>query len=218
MIVIYAIAIFFPFDSLDNPVAATSLVFDIDVFPLLLILFLFLAFSLFRSKIQTSLIVSLIINFYYLFYEVHFILTCINNAIQFYNGMSDGLIGTSCIGEFLILFVWIGTASLTLLLYILKLKDNKAQIFTIKKTIFDLGMKYTRLEVREISEKAGQDSELVLKTLNDMIKNKEIYAQYFNTTRTITFNQLANLKEIDNLMVKFREWEEKAVEKIIEKP
>jgi hypothetical protein len=41
-----------------------------------------------------------------------------------------------------------------------------------------------------------------------MIKNNEIYAEYFQNTKTIVFNQLANLEEIDQLMTLYLKWEE----------
>ena len=46
-----------------------------------------------------------------------------------------------------------------------------------------------------------------------MIENKEIYAQYFSSTKSVAFNQQANIEEIDKLMATYKEWEEKEFEK-----
>lgn len=88
------------------------------------------------------------------------------------------------------------------------------RINQIKKTVLDLGTKYTRLEVREIIEKSDvNEEELIVKTVTNMIDNKEIYAEYFSSSNSISFNQQANIDEIDKLMAIYKEWEEKKVEK-----
>jgi len=46
-----------------------------------------------------------------------------------------------------------------------------------------------------------------------MIKNKEIYAEYFTSSKSVAFNQQANIDEIDKLMEVYKEWEEKKVGK-----
>jgi hypothetical protein len=84
----------------------------------------------------------------------------------------------------------------------------------IKKTILDLGTKFTRLETREISEKSGYDSDSIVKVLNSMISNEEIYAEYFKSSKTVSFNQRVNIDEIDELMALFRSWEEEHYEKL----
>jgi len=84
----------------------------------------------------------------------------------------------------------------------------------IKKKVLDLGTKFTRLEMREISEKCNIDNEdLIIKVVEDMIKNEEIYAEYFESTKAVAFNQQANMEEIDSLMATFKEWEEEKFEK-----
>ena len=40
-----------------------------------------------------------------------------------------------------------------------------------------------------------------------MIKKKEIYAEYFESTKSLVFDQQTNINEIDDLMKKFDEWE-----------
>jgi len=91
---------------------------------------------------------------------------------------------------------------------------NKKKIDTIKKTILDLGTKFGRLQIMEISEVCSiVDEQLIIDIVKEMINNKEIYAQYFSSTKAIAFDQQANIDEIDNLMKAYREWEEKEVGK-----
>ena len=46
-----------------------------------------------------------------------------------------------------------------------------------------------------------------------MIENHEIYAQFFSSTKSVAFNQQANINEIDNLMKIYKDWEEMKVGK-----
>lgn len=87
-------------------------------------------------------------------------------------------------------------------------------ITKIKKTVLDLGTKFTRLQINEIAEKCGlKDEERIISTVKEMIKNKEIYAEYFLSSRAVAFDQQANIEEIDKLMEAYKEWEEKKVGK-----
>jgi len=57
----------------------------------------------------------------------------------------------------------------------------------IKQTILTLGAKFTRLELSDISEKSGiQDETLIEGIIQDMIKNKEIYGEYFATSKALS--------------------------------
>jgi hypothetical protein len=46
------------------------------------------------------------------------------------------------------------------------------------------------------------------------MQNKEIYGEYFKSSKTISFNQVANIKEIDNLWETYKQWEEKSIGKV----
>ena len=84
----------------------------------------------------------------------------------------------------------------------------------IKKTILELGTKFTRLQIVEISEECNvKDEQLIVDVVREMIDNNEIYSQYFSSTKSVAFNQQANIDEIDKLMATYKEWEEKKVEK-----
>ncbi len=91
---------------------------------------------------------------------------------------------------------------------ILDLREH--QIRNIKKIILDLGTKYTRLQVGEISEKCGfNEEQLIIITVLNMIDNKEIYAEYFESTKSVAFNQQANIEYLEQLDNQFEEWENK---------
>jgi len=76
----------------------------------------------------------------------------------------------------------------------------------VKKIILDLGVKLTRLEIMEISEKTGiEDEEFIIEVVLEMISKEEIYAEYFSSSKAVLFNQQANIEEIDNLLKKYEE-------------
>jgi hypothetical protein len=118
----------------------------------------------------------------------------------------------------MIIFVWIAISLSNLVIFTLlrsEKKDLKLEdLAVIKKTILDLGTKYTRLEIPEISEKSGYDADSIVFVLNDMIENNEIYAEFFKSSNTVSFNQRANLDEIDELLATFKNWEEQYHEKL----
>jgi len=84
----------------------------------------------------------------------------------------------------------------------------------IKKSVLDLGTKFARLQIAEISEVCRVDDiQLIVNIVKNMIKNKEIYAQYFSSTKSVAFDQQANIDEIDKLMSTYKDWEDKKVGK-----
>jgi len=84
----------------------------------------------------------------------------------------------------------------------------------IKHTILNLGTKFARIQIVEISEVSEiADEKLIISTVKEMIKNKEIYAKYFESSKSIAFDQQANIEEIDRLMSIYKDWEEKKVGK-----
>ncbi len=62
----------------------------------------------------------------------------------------------------------------------------------IKNTILNYGSKLTRLELIDISEKSGiQDENLIEQIILEMIKNREISAEYFSSSKSLAFYQQA---------------------------
>lgn len=88
------------------------------------------------------------------------------------------------------------------------------RINKIKKLVLELGIKFTRLEIREIGEKSSIDDEdIIIEVVKDMIKNNEIYAEYFSSSKSIAFDQQANIDEIDKLMEQYKKWEKEGISK-----
>ncbi|MBD3214456.1 MAG: hypothetical protein GF311_17725 [Candidatus Lokiarchaeota archaeon] len=63
---------------------------------------------------------------------------------------------------------------------------------------------YPKLEIREISEKCNEFPDVVINVVKEMIDNGEIYAEYFKNSKSIAFNKLANINEMDGLLESYR--------------
>lgn len=109
---------------------------------------------------------------------------------------------------FINFIIWILFCVINLILFLGKVIVKDINFNFIKKTILDLGIQYANLEVREISEVCKASKITIIDTIEEMIKKKEIYADYFKSSRTVAFNKQANIKEIDNLMAMYGAWEE----------
>lgn len=95
----------------------------------------------------------------------------------------------------------------------IKILISQSKVAKIKKIVLDLGIKFGRLQVIEIAEEYGEKNDLIVATIKEMINHKEIYAQYFSSSKAIAFDQQANIAEIDKLIATYREWEGKEVGK-----
>ena len=95
-----------------------------------------------------------------------------------------------------------------------KLEEEFRKTSEIKGIILDLGTKFTRLQILEIIEKTGiNDEKLTVQAIIEMINHQEIFAEYFQSSKTVVFNQQQNLEDIDELLEKYKDWEEKKVGK-----
>jgi len=95
-----------------------------------------------------------------------------------------------------------------------KSHSKEFKIYKIKKTVLNLGTKFTRLKIIEIAEKCDiKNEQLIIDTVLNMIEKNEIYADYFSISKSIAFNQQANIEEIDRLMDAYKDWEDKKVRK-----
>jgi tetratricopeptide (TPR) repeat protein len=83
------------------------------------------------------------------------------------------------------------------------------QINKVKSIVLELGMKYSRIQISDIAEKSKEDQELIIPTVKEMIQKEQLYAEYFEASKSIAFNQQANIDEIDKLMDTFKDWEKK---------
>jgi hypothetical protein len=82
---------------------------------------------------------------------------------------------------------------------------------TIKRTVLDLGTKFSRLQIAEIAEKCDMpDEALIVATVEEMIAQGQIAAEYFKSTKAVAFNQQANLASRDafiaELEAEFANW------------
>ncbi len=95
----------------------------------------------------------------------------------------------------------------------LKSLIHQTQIAKIKNTILSLGTKFGRLQIIEISEECGESEDLIISTVREMIEGSEIYAKYFESSKSVAFDQQANIKEIDKLMDQYLQWEKEGISK-----
>ncbi|TFF88934.1 MAG: hypothetical protein EU549_02095 [Promethearchaeota archaeon] len=90
----------------------------------------------------------------------------------------------------------------------LKLQRKLENKRKIRKIILNLSTKKEKLYVSEISEESGINKDnLIIGVIKEMLKNDEIYGEYFTNSRSISFDIQHNIAEIDKLMSVFREWE-----------
>lgn len=73
--------------------------------------------------------------------------------------------------------------------------------------------KFTRTGVKEISEKSRIDLDSIIEITRKMINNQEVHAIYFNDTKSIAYIHESHIDGLDDLMTKYRKWEEKKVAK-----
>ena len=155
------------------------------------------------------------------------------NYISKYNiskALISGFIGTIFAGLFIFVFseafphfygyyigliLWIVYLINNLFLLLMYFsRKNKQRDVQIRKTILELGTLFTRLKINEVAETCKNDTNYIISIVKKMISKEEIYAEYFTSTNAVVFNQRSNIKEIDDLMAKYREWEDKNVQKV----
>ena len=112
-------------------------------------------------------------------------------------------------GFYLIIVGCVITFVLNTLMLIPRLTESREKRESVKRKILDLGTQFTRLEIKEISEKCDEDHELIIRIIKSMISNREIYAEYFNSSKTIAISQQANIEHIDDLLSKKIPFEKK---------
>lgn len=79
----------------------------------------------------------------------------------------------------------------------------------IKSTIIDLGIKYkyNRIHASEIAEKCKEPEDIIILLIREMIETKEIFGEFFSSTKSLIFNQQANIDNVDNIMKNIEKWE-----------
>lgn len=85
---------------------------------------------------------------------------------------------------------------------------NKIRIAKIKRNILDLGTTFFSLEIGEIVIICNENEDLIIQTINKMIKDKEIYAKYFVREKMVVFNLKANIEKINKSLESYKDKEE----------
>lgn len=85
---------------------------------------------------------------------------------------------------------------------------NLTKIGKIKNTVIQLGTKFVRIKIKEIAEECREEDDIIESTVKEMIENNEIYAKYFESSKSIAFDQEIRIDEIDKLMKTYEDWEE----------
>lgn len=94
-------------------------------------------------------------------------------------------------------------------------KKKIDKINQIKKTLLQLSTRYKRISLNELLEKTEiNDIQLLEKIIKSMIKNQEVYGEYFSTSQTILFDQKVNIDQINKLMHLYKDWEEDKLQNI----
>jgi hypothetical protein len=117
-------------------------------------------------------------------------------------------------GYFEAMVAWILLCVVDYKLFKIIFNEKATDMLLVKKTILDLGIRFDRLDIREIGEKCRVNKSAIIKVIKSMIQNREIYAEYFSNTNTVAFNKQANIDEIDNLISLYEKWEDNKIEKI----
>ncbi len=186
--------------------------------------------SIFSIFFYYSYFGSYIANFYFLVNLVSFFLSFIFLLSIFYlfflEIKKSVIIGLSISSLLLISYLYFNSLDLlwnTILLIALfgynitnllrMLKFSKREESIVRKAVLNLGSKLVRLKIKEIAEFTRVDTSTVLKTIRIMINNEQIYAEYFESSKTVAINQLANLENIDKLMDLYHDWEKKKIKK-----
>ena len=94
----------------------------------------------------------------------------------------------------------------------IKIKEEETSL--VKKAILELSTKFTRLNVKEISENTNIDKDTIIRVITSMISQKEIHAEFFKSTKMVSFDQQSNVENFDILLKSFEETTTKKTDKL----
>lgn len=79
----------------------------------------------------------------------------------------------------------------------------------LKRKILEMGTTNDRFYIHDLLDAVNTCDELLaIKVVKEMIANREIYGEYFDTSKSIVMNIQTNIKEIDQLMNIYKDWEQ----------
>lgn len=97
--------------------------------------------------------------------------------------------------------------SILIFLIIIKLKPNYKKQAVVRKLVLSFSTKHSSFKLSKLAILCSVDKDFVKAVVKSMIRNSEIYAEYFKNTKKFAFNIRVNNEEIDRLMEMFSEWE-----------
>ena len=109
----------------------------------------------------------------------------IGTIIYYYNDISILFVSTRALGlRIFVLAFYLGIQISLLYFYF---NPNNKEINNIKKIVIDISDKFTITTIKDVSERSKSDNDLIKKTVNNMISNGEINADFFRRSKTIAF-------------------------------
>ena len=96
-------------------------------------------------------------------------------------------------------------------IFFFKVVPNYKETARVKTQILNLSTDHPDIKVVDISKRCSVDKSTVIKIVKKMIRNNEIYADYFKHSRKFAFNNLANTEKIDELLNLYNEWEREKI-------
>lgn len=109
----------------------------------------------------------------------------IGTLIYFFNEISTLFVSTRALG--LRIFVLVFYLGIQISLLYFYFNPNNEEINNIKKIVIDMSNKFTITTIKEVSERSKSDNDIIKKTVNNMISNGEINADFFRRSKTVAF-------------------------------
>lgn len=97
--------------------------------------------------------------------------------------------------------------AILLLLIFFKVRPNYKKQAIVRKKVLSFSTNYSEFKIYELAQICSTDKDFIKSVVKKMIKNNEIYAEYFKNTKKFAFNIKSNLEEIDKLMALYEQWE-----------
>ncbi|MHA1987397.1 MAG: hypothetical protein ACW98D_12225 [Promethearchaeota archaeon] len=172
---------------------------DVLTFSVIALIFISIIFSMF-SNLNKSLLTAIFGTF-----------------LEFTRIMLPYILGLDIIELFYVnrylLFAPLMFISICFILILLKKIPNYKEQAKIKKEILEIGLEHPDFKLKNVAKRSKSDKSTIIRVTKKMIRNKEIYAEYFNFSKKFVFNISANVEAIDRLMNLYQQWEEEKIGK-----
>jgi len=112
------------------------------------------------------------------------------------------------LSEFIMNFISPGIVfAILLLLIFFKVSPHYKKQAQVRKKVLNFSTTYSEFKIYDLAQICSTDKDFIKSVVKKMIKNNEIYAEYFKNTKKFAFNIKSNLEEIDKLMALYEQWE-----------